>query len=399
MNNILKITVLLIAMAGLMVPTAMAEDMLSLGGQMRVRGWYADDGGDSTATWADQRLRIGGKLSIADGVSITFRTDITESDWGTGNIYGSGRLDKQQWDRAHLDLDFNAFSLRAGQQLIVLGTTKSFDAQTNGIKFTTKGAVAVTVFGMLQDNNIDEEPPGSGNYVNKADGFYYGANVGFGSDAFKSNLYAVGQNKVSNSDEDVYLLGGNLIFNLDIVKINGEIDFFTGDADATTDAMGLQGFVDVSMDANEAFTFGGQLYYAQGDEDDTQYSVLGNAFDGWDPLFEHGTELNNEAITPDSFGYSRRPFEFFGNDSGVMAGRIYVDTKLGDSLTMGASFTYLEPEEDANVDADSAITVAAGLKYAVITNTSLGVLVEYIDVDEPDVDEILAGGVGLFVNF
>ncbi len=399
MNRILATVLLLMTTASMTVSAAMAEDMLNLGGQMRVRGWYADDGGSSTTTWADQRLRIGGQFSIADGVSITFRTDVTESDWGSGNTYGSGRLDVQQWDRAHLDLNFRTFSFRAGQQLITMGTTKSFDAQTNGIKFTTTGAVAVTVFGLLQDSNIEEVPPGSGNYHDNTDSFYYGTNIGFGSDRYRSNFYIVGQNKVKNSDEDLYLIGADLTYNLVAVRITGEVDFFTGDASDTADAMGLQGFVDVSMDANEALTLGGQLYYAQGDKKDTQYSSLGNNFDGWDPLFEHGTELNNEAITPDAFGYSRRPFEFFGHNSGVLAGRIYVDTKVGDSLSLGTSFTYLEPEEDANITADSAVTVAAGLKYAVLTNTTLGVLAEYIDVDDKGVDEIFAGGLGVFVNF
>ncbi|MCF6267892.1 MAG: OprO/OprP family phosphate-selective porin [Desulfuromusa sp.] len=389
MSRFLKSMIVLLAIVAMATPV-MAEDMLSLGGQMRVRGWYVGDfdgsvgGSDSTNTWLDQRLRIGGKFSIADGVSVTFRTDVTEKNWGDGgNTYGAGRLpqDGMQWDRAHMDLTFDTFSLRAGQQYIQFGQNTPFNAQDAGFKIATKGAVPVTAFFMLADDN--------GTY---ADGFYYGANVGFGADAVKGNFYVVGQSKVSNSDENVYLIGADTTFNMDAFKLVAELDFFTGDANATTDAFGTQLFLDGSMSA-DAMTFGAQLFYALGDTDDAQYDVLGNDFNGWDPLFAHGTGLDDEQIM------LGRPYTFFGSGAGVVAGRIYVDTKVSDAVNLGASISYLEPEEDAVTDADSAMTVAVGMKYAVMSNTSLGVLVEYIDIDEPEVDADFAAGVGLFVNF
>ncbi len=66
-----------------------------------------DDTDDSTKTWADQRLRIAGKIAVAEGVSITFRTDITEKEWGQGSgDFGQAARSggNQQWDRAHIDL-------------------------------------------------------------------------------------------------------------------------------------------------------------------------------------------------------------------------------------------------------------------------------------------------------
>ena len=393
MSRFLKIMIVLLAIVAMATPV-MAEDMLSLGGQMRVRGWYVDNGADATQTWADQRLRIGGKFSVADGVSVTFRLDATEKTWGDGgNTYGAGRLpqDGMQWDRAHMDLAFDGFSLRAGQQYVGFSQSGAFNAQDAGLTLKTKGAVPVTAFFMLADAN-----------GTNADGFYYGANVGFGADAFKGNAFVVGQNKVSNSGEDVYLIGADATFSMDAIKLVAELDIFTGDATATTDAFGTQLFVDASMAAGETMTFGGQLYYALGDDTDTQFYVLGNDFGGWDPLFAHGTGLDNEQIHPGKsyiVGNDARPFNFFGSNAGVIAGRIYADAKVSDAVKVGGSLSYLEPEEDANVTADSAITLAVGMKYAVMSNTSLGVLVEYIDVDDSGVDEVLAAGVGLFVNF
>ncbi len=389
MSKFLKSMIVLLAIVAMATPV-MAEDMLSLGGQMRVRASTWDDGGDSTNTWVDQRLRIGGKFSIADGVSITFRLDATEKAWGAGgSTYGAGRMpqDGMQWDRAHIDLAFDGFSLRAGQQYIGVGALGgTFNAQDAGFKIATKGAVPVTAFMMLADDNGDS-----------TDGFYYGANVGFGADAFKGNAFVASQNKVSNDGEEVYLIGADVTFNMDAFKILAELDFFTGDATATTDAFGTQLFIDASMAASETMTFGGQIYYAMGDDEDTQFAYLGNDFNGWDPLFDVGSGLDNGP-----FG-ATRPQEFFntaaGIDAGVIAGRLYGNAKVSDDLKFGASIAYLEPEEDSETTSDSAIVAALGMKYAVMSNTSLGALVEYIDVDAPDTDSEFGASVGLFVNF
>jgi len=431
MSRFLKIMIVLLTVAAMVTPV-MAEDMLSLSGQMRVRAWSIDDGTtvssatgnstDSTSTWVDQRLRIGGKIAIAEGVSITFRTDVTESNWGGGNTYGSGRLGVQQWDRAHLDLAFDALSLRVGQQYIGMGKTYAFDAQSNGLSIKTNGPVAVTAFYMLADSNTTPAkaagykfdaagatvPTAIADATDKNDGFYYGANVGFGADNFKANVFVVAEQGVTgkktskttyatvatgSADEEVYLIGGNVELDLEAFKLIAELDYFTGEANDTDDAFGTQFLLDASVAAGEAVTVGGQFFYAMGDKTDTQYSFIGNGFNGYDPLFAHGSGLDNEAIK------AGRPFTFFGDNSGVIAGRVYADAKVSDALKLGGSLSYLVPEEDSVVTADSAFTMAFGAKYAVMANTSLGVLVEYIDVDDTDVDAVLAAGVGLFVNF
>ena len=81
--KLVKALVALLVVAGLVVPAvAVAEDRLSLSGEMRVRGWHDDStvedvlrGGtedyEQTKTYADQRLRIAGKIAVAEGVSVT----------------------------------------------------------------------------------------------------------------------------------------------------------------------------------------------------------------------------------------------------------------------------------------------------------------------------------------
>jgi hypothetical protein len=392
MSRFLKSMIVLLAIAAMVTPV-MAEDRLSLGGEMRVRGWHIDAGSiddgeggsyDYTDSRFDQRLRIGGKLSIAEGVSVTFRFDETESTWGAQPGFGSGRLvtgsnNPMQWDRAHLDFVTNGVAVRAGQQYIALGQS-GFDAQDNGFKVSSG---MFTGFFMLSDNN--------GSTVDTADDYYYGAEVTHKTDSYKGSVFAAGQ--TADGGQNVYMFGAHYAGNLDAVKLVAELDYFTGDASDTTDAFGTQLFVDASMAASEALTVGAQLFYALGDDEDTQFVILGNDFGGWDPLFAVGSNLDNEQIG------AGRPFDLFDENAGIIAGRLYASVKASDAATFGASFTYATPEEDANVDADSAMALALGMKYAIMSNTSLGVQVEYIDIDESGVDSILQSGVGLFVNF
>jgi len=390
MSKFLKVMIVLLTIVAVATPV-MAEDRLGLSGQMRVRGWHIDDGGDTTESFADQRLRIGGKLSIAEGVSVTFRTDLTEKTWGDGgNTFGAGRLpqDGMQVDRAHLDLAAGNLHFRAGQQYIAFGNS-GFDAQDAGLTLNVMGPIPVTAFWMLADQNTDDDD------IDHSDAYYYGARVAHKGGSYASQLFVAGQQDVNNGDESVQVVGLTLDLDLAPVKLYGEAEFFTGDADANVDAVGTQVMLDASMAATEIVTVGGQIFYAMGTDkaDEQQYVVLGNDFGGWDPLFALGTGLNNEQIG------AGRPYDLFGGSNGVMAGRLYTSIKATDAATVGLSVAYAEPDEDI-AGLDSAMALAAGLNYTVMANTKLGLQLEYIDIDDDaDTDEIFNAGVGLFVNF
>jgi len=404
MSKFVKVMVALLAIAVFAAP-AMAEDRLGLSGQMRVLFNYTDAGGENTNSYFSQRLRVGGKFSIADGVSVTFRTDWTESNWGSGNTFGSGRMANDpngnlQWDRAHIDLDFDAFSLRAGQQYVEFGKGATLNGQSNGFKATIKGAVPVTLFFMLTDDN--------GSTTTNSDDYFYGGNVGHKTDMYAANVFFGGQKGDTGTgdanEEDVYMIGVDTVFNLEALKLTAEIDYFTGDADDNVDAMGLQGFVDAAFAASEMITVGGQVYYAQGaDDGEVQYQVLGNDFGDWDPLNAIGVGLDN---IKEVLG---RPYNIFKNqyaaanavsaNAGVLGLRVYTTVKLNDATTLGASAAYLEPEDDDKTTADSAMFLAAGVAYKLMANTDLRAQVAYEDVDAPGAEEVFKVHSGLFVNF
>jgi hypothetical protein len=419
--KLLKAFVVMLVAAALIVPAvSFAEDRLSLSGQMRTRAFHNDidvDGVDSdTDTYANQRLRIAGKIAVAEGVSVTFRTDITEgTNWGDSsdfkngigtsigpirtNGFGHGRSGaQQQWDRAHLDITKGAFHLRAGQQYVGSGGTWALDTQDSGLALDIESGVPVKLFMIVDKDNVvyddDTEETTDG-----ADAFLYGAFANFKGDNFKSRLILSGYN--DGDEQEVYLVGVNGTLNLDAIKLFGELDFFTGDANdaAGVDAFGTQGMIDASMAASDTFTVGAQLFYAAGDDEDKQYVRLGNGFNGWDPIYDVGTSLSNEEIV---FG---NPFDFTGKSAGVVAGRLYADIKMSDSLNLGISAAYAQEEEDAIVESDG-YAVAAGLKYAILENTSFQLQLQY---EEFDVEEVATGdtsdydafraGTGFFVNF
>ncbi|MDG5469323.1 hypothetical protein P9J64_13420 [Deltaproteobacteria bacterium IMCC39524] len=423
--KMLKVVLAALVMVAMVTPV-IAEDRLSLNGEMRVRGWYVDtdNENDSTDTYGDQRLRIGGKIAVAEGVSITFRTDITESRWGSGNANGSGRtsvggsnFQSQHWDRAHIDLTKGNFHLRAGQQFKAYGKTYAVDVQSNGLSFDIKGDVPVNVFAFLIDDNAQAAAPAfiidqttgaivanpaasAGNSgLDTTDAFIFGAHVKPIKDV---NVFVAGQTDYYAEGEEVFVIGASGSFDLGPLKLDAEADFFDGDATDTVDAFGTQLFLDLSGAVSDTFTVGGQLFYALGDDEDTQYSGIGTKFGGWDPIYDVGTSLSNENMRlNDNKGLSGpSPFDFSGKSAGVVGGRLYASMMLGDAK-VAASAAWLEVEEDKFTEAE-AQAFAIGLVYPVMENTTFQAQAQFTSVDDDlsntdgDVTEF---GTGLFVKF
>jgi hypothetical protein len=291
---------------------------------------------------------------------------------------------------------------RAGQQYVGFGLAQTINSQDAGFRYDYKGDIAFSTFLLLDDQNGTD-----------ADSFLFGANIGNKGENYKANLFTGFQNNTVDG-EQVYLIGVDTVYNMDAFTIKGEFDYFTGDANKDDDAFGTQFMLDLAFAATEQFTIGGQGYYAAGDDKDTQYTYLGNDFNGYDPLFDLGTSLSDEQIMVG------RPFDLVsalvssvlkkgpdsasinGASSGVIGARLYTNFKASDKVNLGASAAYMEPEEDKNYkEFDSANFYAVSATYALMANTSLQAQFQYIDVDVKGtkVDSAVLGGVGLFVNF
>jgi hypothetical protein len=404
---------------------------------MRVRGWHTDvdpdwnDRGDSTDTWGDQRFRLGGKIAVAEGVSITFRTDITESNWGTtggGNGFGSGRSGAaQQWDRAHIDLSKGSLHVRAGQFYQAYGKTYALDSQDNGLSADyVIGDGSVNVFFMVDNDNGGKS---------QSDAFLSGLKYSGKFDKIALNVFAANYKSNGNvyddagdqipsnaNDADVTLVGVDVTVPFDAFKLVAEVDFFTGDSAENKggvstgkklDAYGTQVMLDGSFAISDAFTLGGAFYYGQGDDEDIQYTNIGNGFGGWDPVFDIGSSLSNEQIAYGSpFNvasiavYEESDLEL--TSAGSVGGRLYTNFKASDDFTLGASVGYFVSEEDKIADLE-IIAAAGGFVYKLMENTTLQWQLQYVSgtanktnftAVNGDIDfDSFSMGSGLFVKF
>lgn len=403
MKKMMKALVAVPVLAGLAAVPAIAEERLSLSGEMRVRGWTVDqdvNDQDFSETWADQRLRIMGKIKAAEGVFAVFRMDATEARWGRFPGFGSGRIpadgNSMQWDRAYLDVTQGMFNMQAGLIYVGFSPTAAVNAQDNGVQVQVKGAVPFKAFALLDDDGFvaaTETTPA----IDGGDSFLYGASVSpvFGS--VKTEFFAAGYNG-GRTDQDVYAFGAFASVGLGMATLMSEINFFTGDHSETVDATGLQGYLGADLAVTDTITIQPILWYAQAaDADERQYVVLGNNgtsdFNGFDPIMDVGTKLSNEQI---SFG---RPYDWTGAGAGVIGGTLKVFAKVSDALKLGASVGYLNVEDDGVVDADGW-AIAAGGSYAIMDNTSLHFQGQYIAADIEGIDaDSFEAGVGLFVTF
>ena len=109
------------------------------------------------------------------------------------------------------------------------------------------------------------------------------------------------------------------------------------------------------MAATDAITIGGQFYYAAGDDEDVQYTGLGNGFNGWDPIFDVGASLSNEAMdlgdnrVCDSarFPACGSLSDWTGLNAGAMGGRLYASMKAG-GLQLSAHRLLIWTTEEAD---------------------------------------------------
>jgi hypothetical protein len=396
MSKFLKIMIVLLTIAAVAAP-AIAEDRLSLSGEMRVRGWYLDGGEDAgdpnSSTYFDQRLRIGGKLAVAEGLSIIFRTDFSEQDWGTDAGYG-----RQGWqlDRAYIDWKGSYGHLIAGQYNLVVGNT-TIDSQDTGFMYTIPGDLPITFFYQLVDDNETAAADGT-----EADAQLFGAKLALKGDNYASDIFVASQRGGVDAaaaapylpqDAEVYLIGATLATTLGPVKLNAEIDYFGGDYDDNTDAEGFQAFVDGSVAATDTTTVGIALFYAMAQDDDgdeRQVYELGNDFNDLDPL-------NNGPLSNDDLLNRVEVYDFTGNGAGVMAIKGYADFKVSDATAVGASLAFATTEDD-DVDDDDLFTANLYMTQKFTDNVSMAAQLGYADQDSEN-DNDLSIGAALYVNF
>ena len=390
MKKLLVVLLVSAFIAPVFIVPVMADDMLDVSGTMRVRAWDksnfdfdTDEDNDHQQFW-DQRLRMQGTLTPADGVKAVFRVDLAEDRWGSENWEGSrySSDSELQVDRAYLDVTKGMVNIIAGQAYWGLGNNYAYDNNQTGIGITLKMPVAVTV-GFLK---VDEDTTDAGDLTDET-GFedidHYFINLGYESDTFSASAFYAMQKDGTAAEDEPTLMGAMGKFAVGPINIMAELDMFGG-SNTTTDYVGTQLYVDASLKLSDALTTGLQLVYSDGEDkaDEEKLVRLPGNFFGSTYYADLGPF--NTDICPLGDGDVMDPLD---TNSGAMGGGVYATFKPMDALTLSGQLLYLMGMEDS-VDGmfDSGYVIGVGADYMLVQNANLAVEYLYADLDKVNVD-------------
>lgn len=417
--------ILIIALAVMMVASmAYAEDRLSLNGSFRVWGWStegSDWNSDTTNDWIGQRLRVGGKIGVADDVSVNFRMDFGESNWGdqygpgggyvvrprgANGITNSSQLDI---DRAFVQIDKQYWGLTAGQQYLGLGVAEVLDANVPALnlqikpmeqlkisliyaKISENGSYADDTYTAdvydIADIEID---PATGNIIqpvtpryaagdSSEDVDFYAFNVSYDADNYSIKVYYGMQDDQTPAEENPN--GGGIYGSmaLGMLNLQAELDIFGGDTAAGVDYTGTQFYLGADAGITEMIKLGAELFYAAGDDTDQQIT----GFSDWltfTPM-SMNTPMSGEFSAFEPNG-TTSPFDPSGAGAGSLGGTLWADFNIMEGFKAGAKVGYWEVDEDTNTFIDSIFAYNAWVSYMIASNTNLSLT--YMN-STPDLD-------------
>jgi len=390
-----KLWVAMIALAcatGLVADMALAEDRLSLSGQVRVRAWdkenYSDfsDTTDDEESYWDQRFRMQAIVSPADGVKGVLRFDFTETQWGTGGLIGDGARptagtnDQFQVDRAYIDVTKGIVNVTAGQQYMGLGNNFAYDGNNTGLQFTINAPVTVRL-GYSKENEggalTDSEDLGT------EDTDHYFVNVGYKSDVFSIDGFYAMQKDDSPAAVEPTLMGVLGRFGIGPVNVIAELDAFGGDNADGVDYTGIQFVADASMAMSDALTLGVNLIYSDGtDADEIKLTRFPGAFFAsmyYSDFGPFATDIaplgSGDVFDPGATEAGR------ASGSGAMGGGAYVKFAPIDVLNLYGQLAYLTADEDITGQYDDGFIFNFGAEYLLTQNTTVAAAYNYTDID------------------
>lgn len=309
MKRFFFISLALVLVAGFVV-TAYAEDRLALSGEYRVRGFYSEnlknfdsDNNSDNDSYFDQRFRLGGKITAAEGVTANFRFDFGEEMWGSrqvtsldglaqsaldtlpssikisNKVPGNGRPTENgelQIDRLYLRIERDIANFVAGQYDGAFGYVSAFETQQKWLLLRLKpGPVFIDLAYIKLDEGYgktdESDPPWTedgdlygANVMYNGEKFGLGAFVGYKTDKTRNRVATLTATTLALSDtvNDNTLTGFGVYFNgsFGIVDLKAEFDYFDGEAQASSVTFGTPN----SLVPGAKGDLKGQQFYAMG---------------------------------------------------------------------------------------------------------------------------------------
>jgi hypothetical protein len=404
-----KLLVVLMLLAFLAPVPVIADDTLDLSGAMRVRAWskensdFSDNDLSDLQYW-DQRLRIQGVISPADGVKAVFRVDLSEDTWGSGNWaavrYNEGS--ELQVDRAYLDVTKGMVNVKAGQQYMGLGNNFAYDQNQTGVQVTLKTPLAIR----LGFAKIDENGSNNDSEDGNEDTEHYFIDLGYKTDAFGVNVFYAMQSDGDEATEDQpTLMGAMAKFAVGPANVMAEFNSFGGSYKVGADEVdyvGMQFIGDVSMKFSDALTAGVNLIYSSGedeaDEEKIAHFPRNFGSQGYADLGPFNTDImplgGDDVFDPGSTG------------SGAMGAGVYANFMVMEGLTLSGQYVYLTAAEDSTDNRadgfDSGYVIGVGAQYTLTQNATLAaeyLMADWDSIEDADIEALNVMVARLQVNF
>jgi hypothetical protein len=383
-----------------------------LSGTLRVRnfqktnpsGYYGSLGAEADdQSYFDQRLRIGGKIAVADNVSGTFRMDVSEGAWGDGFNNGTGgwasaaENNEIGVDRAHMDFTKGMFSIRAGQYFNGVGNYTVWDHQATGIvaKVDVEPVKIMLEYAKMDEGGGLTDEEGDSDAVppveSTEDQDFMGLNVGFGTDVVSGNVYYATIQDQDDDGDSPYAIGVQATTSLGMVNLNGSLDIFGGEV-GDSDYVGTQLFLDGNAAVTDKATVGASLVYAMGtDEDDeVQRTAITAGGESFTPFGFRGDLMYYFYPVGSLYGGSGGgQFDPAGVSGGAMGGALYVDFTIIEPLVAHAVVSTVSPQEDENTELNSVTAFVVSLDYQLMDGVKLnaGYAASTPDYDDDTSDE------------
>ena len=391
MSKFFKSMIVLLAIVAMAAP-AFASD-LSIGGQMRVEGFYndLDSNGDADMHW-DQRMRINTVYQVSDEVMVRIRFDYEDQwgDLGQNTIRNAPNTTAVQTDYAYLQIKKEMWTLKAGQTYFGSPNAILVDNLGTGLVLSLNTPVTLRLQFAKYDENDSYIDEGAGDDTNM-----YSAEVGFSGDGFSVNgIYALLDDASTDDNRSGFGIAGK--FNAGAFAIKAELDILDGDDGSGTDYTGTQFYLDVNTSLSESLNVGGYFVYAAGTNDaneDVIYDVT-----NWDSFAPHFGGFVSKG------GVAGMAIAGWGTDelgdSGIITAALYATNQINDDLALKFQAQYATEEEDAAGDYDY-ISATASTKYKVATNTYFmaDVIYEDLSSDSDGDDDAISFWTQLQVNF
>lgn len=413
----LWIALLAAALVWAMVPAVHAADNLAMSGSMRVIYKFVDvdDGSSFEQSSFNQRMRMGGTFTAAEGVTADFRFDISEGTWGDSYLWSrwgwaspkDGRPTINV-DRAYLTVDKEMWKLWAGEKWHGHGQYLMWDAQSTGINLDIKlNPVTITLhYSKLDENgSVTDEDMYTGTSTtvtttcggtcvatsvayptSSEDSDFYGVVLKYAHDAF--NLGAMFAAIQDNADTDDSPWGFGVFGDTKFGPVNlaGEFDFFGGDY-GTMDYVGAHFMLDANMQALDNLLVGGMFWYAAATTDSNEVQATGVFVGGetfapldWrGPLYDFGYPLGSLAGGTGSSG--GMAMDLGSANTGVIGGQLYADWTIIEPLVAYMHVGYATPNDDKNTQLDNAMVIGGSLDYRLAERASLTAGLLYTDFE------------------